>query len=147
MTTITINAKNHTIEMNKTFAKAASIFGSEEYNQLQVTRRDYPNYRVVTVRQKGTGKADFANLSYDFMDKYIKDHATEDLKADYLNLRGMDEKWQKIEGIVAADYQTIKDWFLNAFPEFEQFRANRLALLEKIQKDREARLAARHRVA
>ena len=142
MTTITINAKNHTIEMNKTFAKAASLFGSEEYNQLQVARRDYPNYRVVTVKQKGTGKADFTNLSYDFMDKYVNDHAeSDDLKAEYRSLRGFDENG------IAADYQTVKDWFLNNFPEFEQFRANRLALLDKIQKDKEARLAARNRVA
>ena len=142
MNAITINSKNHTIELSKTFAKAASIFGSEEYNQLQIARRDYPNYRVVTLKQKGTGKADFTNLSYDFMDKYVNDHAeSDDLKAEYRSLRGLDENG------IAADYQTVKDWFLNNFPEFEQFRANRLALLDKIQKDKEARLAARNRVA
>ena len=124
MNAITINSKNHTIELSKTFAKAASIFGSEEYNQLQIARRDYPNYRVVTLKQKGTGKADFTNLSYDFMDKYVNDHAeSDDLKAEYRSLRGLDENG------IAADYQTVKDWFLNNFPEFEQFRANRLALL------------------
>ena len=136
-TNLKINAKNRTIEMSNTFAKAASIFGSDEYKDLQEVRRDYPNYRVVTVKQKGAGKADFANLSYDFMDKYIKDHATSDeVKAEYLVLRGSDENWQKDKNGMAADHPTIKDWFLNTFPEFEQSRANRLALLEKIQRER-----------
>ena len=83
MTNITINAKNRTIEMNKTFTKAAAIFGSEEYRQLQEARRDYPSYRVITVKQKGAAKADFTNLTNDFMDKYVKDHATDDIKAEY----------------------------------------------------------------
>ena len=142
-TTIIISAKNHTIEMNKTFAKAASLFGSDEYKQLQEARRDYPSYRVVTVKQKGAAvKADFANLSFDFMDKYIASHDEKgDLMPVYRTLRGLDENG------VAVDYQTIKNWFLNTFPEFEQFRADRLALLEKIKKDKEARLAARRKAA
>ncbi len=138
MTTITINAKNRTIELSKAFAKAASLFGSEEYNQLQVARRDYPNYRVVTLKQKGNAKAEFAKLSFDFMDKYIPSHdESGKLMAEYRRLRGLDENR------VAEDFQTIKDWFLNVFPEFEQFHADRQALLEKIKKDKEARLAAR----
>ena len=138
MNTITINTKAHTIEMSKTFAKAASFFGSEEYRQLQEARRDYPSYRVVTAKQKGTGKADFASLSFDFMDKYIANHdVSNDLKAEYRNLRGLDENG------VAVDFQIIKDWFLNIFPEFEQTRKERLELLAKIKREKEARLAAR----
>ena len=141
-TNLKINAKNRTIEMSNTFAKAASIFGSDEYKLLQEARRDYPNYRVVTVKQKGAGKADFANLSYDFMDKYIAGHDVNgEIMKEYHKLRGLDE-----EG-VSEDYQTIKNWFLNTFPEFEEFRANRLALLEKIKRETEARLAARKTVA
>ena len=139
MNTITINAKNRTIELSNTFAKAASLFGSEEYRQLQEARRDYPNYRVITVKQKGTGKAEFAKLSFDFMDKYIANHdVSDDLKAEYRSLRGLDENG------VAVDFQIVKDWFLNNFPEFEKFRADRLALLEKIEAEKEARLAARN---
>ena len=148
-TTITINAKNHTIEMNKTFAKAAATFGTDEYKMLQDARRDYPSYRVVTIKQKGAAvKADFAKLSFDFMDKYVKDHAqTDDVKTEYCSLRGLDENWNKDENGIAADYQTIKDWFLNTFPKFEEFRADRLALLEKIKREKEARLAARKKAA
>ena len=148
MNAITINTKARTIDLSNNFAKAASIFGSEEYRQLQEARRDYPSYRVVTVKQKGTGKADFASLSFDFMDKYIKAHATSDeLKAEYLGLRGLDANWEKDENGLAEDYQIVKDWFLNTFPEFEKFHKDRKALLEKIQREKETRLAARQRVA
>lgn len=148
MTSISINNKNHTIELSKAFAKVAAIFGTDEYNQLQTARRDYPNYRVVTLKQKGTGKSEFAKLSFDFMDKYIKAHATSDeLKAEYLGLRGLDANWEKDENGLAEDYQIVKDWFLNTFPEFEKFHKDRKALLEKIQREKETRLAARQRVA
>jgi len=136
-TTITINAKNHTIEMNKTFAKNAAIFGTDEYKQLQEARRDYPNYRVTTIRQKA-GKGEFKGLDYDFMDKYVADHDESGaLTAEYRILRGLDG-----EGI-AEDYSVIKDWFLNTFPAFEQARKERLELLAKIKREKEARLAAR----
>ena len=148
MNTITINAKSRTIEMSNTFAKAASLFGSEEYRQLQEARRDYPNYRVTTIKQKGAGNADFANLSFNYMDKYVKAHANDDdLKAEYRSLRSLDENWKKDENGLAADYQIVKDWFLNTFSEFEQARKERLELLKKIKEKKEARLAARKNAA
>jgi hypothetical protein len=148
MTTITINAKNRTIELSNTFAKAASLFGSEEYRQLQEARRDYPSYRVVTVKQKGTGNAEFAKLSFKFMDKYVKDHAnSDDLKAEYRSLRGLNADWEKDDNGFAEEFQIIKDWFLNAFPEFEQARKERIELLAKIKQEKEARLATRKKVA
>ena len=92
MNAISINTKNRTIEMSNTFSKAAVIFGTDEYNQLQVARRDYPNYRVVTLKQKGAPKAEFVKLSFDFMDKYIASHdVKDDLKAEYDSLRGRDD--------------------------------------------------------
>ena len=148
MNTITINAKNRTIELSNTFAKAASLFGSEEYKQLQEARRDYPSYRVVTVKQKGTGKAEFAKLSFKFMDEYVQKHASDDtLKTEYRSLRGLDESWKKDENGLAADFQIIKDWFLNTFPEFDKLYNERKALLEKIKREKETRLAARKRAA
>lgn len=52
MSNIIINSKNHTIEMNKAYAKKAAKYGSPEYNELQDVRRDYPAFRVVTVAKK-----------------------------------------------------------------------------------------------
>ena len=69
MTNLTINAKNHTIEMTKSFSKAASKFGSPEYNEWQNARRDYPTYRVATVTKKGA-KPEYKGLTYAYMEKY-----------------------------------------------------------------------------
>ena len=148
MTSISINPKNRTIELSNTFASTAFIFGTEEYKQLQEARRDYPSYRVVTVKQKGSGKTEFAKLSFSFMDEYVKDHApSDDIKATYLELRGLDQNWKVDENGLPEDHARIKNWFLNTFTEFEEARAKRKALLEKIQKDKEARLKARKKVA
>lgn len=43
--TLKINHENRTLVMDKTFAKAASFVGSNEYNLLQNARRDYPAYQ------------------------------------------------------------------------------------------------------
>ena len=148
MNAIIISPKSHTIEMSNSFAKAASIFGSDEYNQLQIARRDYPNYRVVTVKQKGTGSAEFAKLSFKFMDKYVKDHANTDNRGnEYRSLRGLKADWEKDENGFAEEFQIIKDWFLNTFPEFEQAHKERVELLKKIKEEKKKRLADRKKAA
>lgn len=148
MTSISINTKNRTIELSNAFTKAASIFGSDEYRQLQEARRDYPSYRVVTIKQKNTSSAEFMKLSYKFMDKYVKEHLEDNaLKAEYLDLRGLDENWEKNENVIPAGFQIIKDWFMNTFPEFEKFHTDRKALLEKIEAKKKARLEARKRAS
>ncbi len=40
MNALSINSKKHTIEMSKAYAKLASRFGSNEYQQLQEARRE-----------------------------------------------------------------------------------------------------------
>lgn len=66
MTTITINAKNRTIEITKTFSIAASKFGSQEYNDLRAACNDNPNYKVVTVTRK-TARPKFKGLTFKYM--------------------------------------------------------------------------------
>ena len=48
MMNITVNAKRNEIVITKAFAKAASKFGTDEYNALREVRNDYPNFKVVT---------------------------------------------------------------------------------------------------
>ena len=54
MANIIINNNARTIEINKTFAAKASIYGSDEYVVLQKARRDYPNYYVVDSERRRT---------------------------------------------------------------------------------------------
>ena len=69
MNSIIINIKKHTIEMNKTTTKAASKYGTPEYNELQSARHDYPTFRVVTVAKK-TAKPEYKGLTFEYMEKY-----------------------------------------------------------------------------
>ena len=110
----------------------ASLYGSDEYNQLQNARRDYPNYYVVTVKQKGA-KAEYKGLTYEYMEKYIKDHDDDNKSKmnDFLVLRGLDEEGKNANA-TSASYSDIKDWFFLTFPEIENYHKNREALLEKI---------------
>ena len=64
--TLTLNTKNYTIEMDKKFATAASNVFSAEYEKLQEVRRDYPNYKVVTIvrKEKTSGTS---GLTFEFM--------------------------------------------------------------------------------
>lgn len=143
MTSIIINAKNHTIEMNKTVTKAASKFGTPEYNELQEVRRAYPTFSVVTVAKKAA-KSEYKGLTYKYMEKYIAAHDDEDksIMAEYLMLRGMNEEGKQVDAD-SANYADIRDWFFQAFPAIEQFHVKRDALLEKIAQRKAEKQAAK----
>ncbi len=67
---VRINRNSRTIEVSKSFDKAASRFGTREYEALQQVRKDYPDFTIMvkTVRTKADH---FKGLTYDFMEKYI----------------------------------------------------------------------------
>ena len=142
MSNIIINAKNHTIEMNKTVSKAASRFGTPEYNELQEVRRAYPTFRVITVAKK-TAKPTFKGLTFEYMEKYIAAHDDEEqsIMAEYLMLRGLDEAGKDADAD-SANYSDIRDWFFQAFPAIEQFHSERDALLWKIAQRKAEKQAA-----
>ena len=143
MSNITINNKARTIEINKTFAAASSKYGSAEYKELQDARRDYPDFRVVTIKQKGA-KAEFKGLTYDYMKDYISKHDDEDKSkmAQFQMMRGAMSN-DEVSIMDAADYADVKEWFLQTFPEFEAFRKAREALIKQIEEAKAKRLAQR----
>lgn len=143
MTNITINTKNHTIEMNKTTAKAASIFGSDEYNALQTARRDYPSFRVVSVSKKNAKPA-YKGLTCEYIEKYIKAHDDEEqsIMAEYKMLRGKSEAGKDAMAD-DAKYAVIKEWFFMTFPQIEKFHSDREVLLEKVNQRIAAKQAAK----
>ena len=143
MTKITINSKNHTIEINKTVSKAASKFGTPEYNELQEVRRAYPTFRVITVAKK-TAKPTFKGLTFEYMEKYIAAHDDDEksITAEYLMLRGLDKAGKDADAD-SANYSDIRDWFFQAFPAIEQFHSERDALLWKIAQRKAEKQAAK----
>ncbi len=122
---ITINSKKHTLEITKTFEKAASRYGSDAYNQLCQARKDFPNYSVVVVRHK-IASTSLKGLTYEYMEKYICAHDDEagTIMAEYKDFRAI-----SAEAIAACadtlSYGKIKAWFLKKYPEIKNFHERR----------------------
>ncbi len=114
--TLKINHENRTLVMDKTFAKAASFVGSNEYNLLQDARRDYPTYQVAlrSIKKK-EDKESYRGLTYQYMENYIACHANAiKIMEEYKELRLQAE-------CHSIRYPNIKKWFLAKYPEIAQF--------------------------
>ncbi len=86
-----INRNNNTIVMDRAFAKASEIVGSEEYNMLQTARRDYPTFTVVRRKIKqNPNKECYRGLTYKYMENYIKTHCEEKLE-EYMDMQRISE--------------------------------------------------------
>ena len=114
--TLKINHENRTIVMDRTFAKAAEIVGSREYNMLQMARRDYEGYTVIRREiKKNPNKECYRGLTYDYMRDYILSHA------------GAETMIQKFDELLLLSqchsirYPHIKKWFLDAYPEVVRY--------------------------
>ena len=123
-TSVRINRNNRTIEVTKSFDKAASRFGTDEYLALQQVRKDYPDFAIV-VKTARTKADHFAGLTYDFMEKYIASHDNADENmATFMDLRGKSDEAQFF-GVDALSYGEIKKWFFKNYPEIEAFQRRR----------------------
>ena len=109
-----IDRENSRIVMDRAFAKASEIVGSEEYNMLQTARRDYPTYSVVRRKiKRNPNKECYKGLTYEYMENYIMTQCKERLE-EYMEMRLISE-------CHSVRYPTIKKWFLCAFPEVAEF--------------------------
>ena len=114
--TLKINHEDRTLVMDRTFAKAASFVGSNEYNLLQDARRDYPSYQV-TLRsiKKKEDKESYRGLTYKYMEDYIRTHANAAPNMAEFQQQILLSKCHSIR------YPNIKKWFLALYPEVAQF--------------------------
>ena len=120
-----IKHENSTIVMDRAFAKAASVVGSDQYDLLQQARRDYPKYKVITRSiKKKENKESYRGLTYEYMERYIMNHEDADiLMKVYLELRFQAE-------CHSIRYPHIKYWFLETYPEVKKF-----GMIESEQKE------------
>ena len=64
--TLKLNHENHTIVMDRTFAKYAENTRSEEYAHLQRVRQDYPMYEVIQRKiKRNTEMEHYKGLNYE----------------------------------------------------------------------------------
>ena len=126
------------IEMTKKEAKAAGKIGSDEFKNLRQLMEMYPGYEI-QIKTPAKRKAEFRGLDYKYMKEYIEKHADDDGKimAEFRKLTAQDKK-DKVAGCEnqeAANYASVKKWFLKKFPEIKEYK-------EKSQKEIRDILAA-----
>ena len=134
--TITLNHKTRTIEVTKKFYAAASKYNSEEEILLRGAQQNNPGYKVEVISRKT--KSTYKGLDYDFMTTYIKKHddAEKSKMATFLEMRALTAEAIAMDAS-PADYLTVKEWFLNEFPEIEAFHDKRKQMLANIEKKNE----------
>ena len=71
---IRVNHKEEKIELNKEYFKRIQNPRSEEYETLQMVRKDYPHYEVCLYKiKRNPNKKTYKGLNYEYMETYIKD--------------------------------------------------------------------------
>lgn len=113
---IKINFANQTIVISKSYAAKAAHINSPEYKSLTDVQSSYPSYKIV-VREikKNPSKNTYPNLTYSYMEHYISTHPhAAERMAEYNECRLRAE-------CHSMRYGHIKSWFLNAYPEIDDF--------------------------
>ena len=128
--TLKINHETRTLVMDKTFAKAASFVGSNEYNLLQSARRDYPSYQVTlrTIKKKAD-KESYRGLTYEYIENYIANHADCKVRMEEYKALRLYAECHSIR------FPHIKKWFLETFPEVAEFGVTKAAEAVKVENE------------
>ena len=116
-----VDVANSRLVMDRTFAKNCAIAGSAEYNLLQATRKDYPNFTVERRSiKRNANKECYRGLTYDYMKMYIASHESEEnaevVKAELEEMILISKCHS-----MGYRYPTIKAWFLEKYPEIATF--------------------------
>ncbi len=119
--TLKINFEEKKIVMDRTFAKNCENTSSDEYAQLQAVRRDYPDFTVVRKEiKRNSSKETYKGLTYEYMEDYILRHESEEnalaVITEFNELRTISRCHKQ-----GLRYPTIKKWFLEKYPEIEDF--------------------------
>ena len=129
---IIINHRKHAIEITKTFSKKASIYNSEEYNELKGAKTDNPTFRVV-VKSSPKRKIEDRITMADIV-KYVEEKSgaeSEEMKIlKELCGKSVKEAGSLLKSEETASFQEIKTWFFATYSEIankSKTRQNRIA--------------------
>lgn len=128
------NSDNYIIEMDKTFAKNAENTNSAEYKKLQEVRLEYPDSKIVVRHiKKNPDQERYNGLTYKFMEDYIRCFESKEtvdaVIKEFTEMRLISECHSR-----AFRYPTIKQWFLNKYPDVKSFVSNVVAKTAEIAK-------------
>ena len=118
---LTVNFEKNQIVMTRLFAQKCSDTRSEEYAHLQIVRRDYPDFTVVTRQiKKNPNKESYKGLTYEYMRDYIITHVAPEEEAEAIAEFNELILISKCHS-QARRYPIIKKWFLEKYPEVALF--------------------------
>ena len=122
---IRVNHEERKIELNKEYFRRIQNPRSEEYETLQMVRKDYPRYEVCLYTiKRNPNKKTYKGLNYEYMETYILTHEPKETKKEVLdefyNMRQIAECHKASYG-----YAVIKKWFLKKYPEIAEFGAEK----------------------
>ena len=111
-----VDDQNRRLIMDRMFDKNRRIVGSDEYDLLQRAKADYKGYTLV-LRQIKTNpeKQVYKNLTYEYMREYITRHDN-----NIVRLKEFEEMVLRSK-CHAIKYPKVKEWFLAAYPEIDDF--------------------------
>ena len=137
------NVMTKKIEMTKTEAAKAGKIDTEKYEELCTLMNRFPTFEIEIVKTSTKSVDHLKGLTYEFMENYIKAHK-EELLTEFYELCGKDENGKKINFGVKLSYGEVRMWFLEQFPEIENFEARKKLddKMEAVRKARAARKAA-----
>lgn len=137
---IRVNHKEEKIELNKEYFKRIQNPRSEEYETLQMVRKDYPRYEVCLYKiKRNANKKTYKGLNYEYMETYILTHEPKETKKEVLDefydMRQIAECHKASYG-----YAVIKKWFLAKYPEIAEFGVEKKEdpKAEKVDETKEA---------
>ena len=135
-----VNFEKKTIELTKSEMREAKKYGSEMYITVMASLRDNPGYRVVEIKAK-KAKSDFANLNLKTIQAYVEKNGSDEQKEHFafISKRTIGEDGEYCE---AQPFFSIKQWFLNEFPEIKQGRKEYREKVQRIYQDAADKAAA-----
>ena len=137
------NVMTKKIEMTKTEAAKAGKIDTEKYEELCTLMNRFPTFEIEIVKTSTKSVDHLKGLTYEYMENYIKSH-NEELLVEFYELCGKDENGKKLDFGIKLSYGEVRMWFLEQFPEIENFEARKKLddKMEAIRKARAARKAA-----
>lgn len=118
--TIRVDHINKNIIISKAFAKASMSINSEEYKALLKVRNSYSEYSIIQREiKRNPQKESYRGLTYDYMEKYISTH---DKSGEIVK---MYQEMRLRASCHSIRYAHIKKWFLEIYPEIDDFSNNK----------------------
>ena len=131
-----INYARKAIELSKSEAKKAEVYGSEMYKALLDAKKSFPDF-TISVKSAPTNHDSYKGLNRAFMQNYIEKHDDDDHNTmkEFNILCGLDENGNKKAFAAVASYGELRMWFLNRYPELSDMQSSINVIMTRVKEE------------